>query len=129
MIRPRIDAAVDGAMQRIGDGLAEEIGRQATERVYAYPATAWAMSRRRYAIGGKENMNVLPGHYEVQVTNETVMQGGIPNEATMVEEGWANYRQPGPRPFMDEARDAYVDSGKGDRELAEALRAAGFEVL
>ena len=128
-IKPRIEAAVASAMPMLGEKLAAEIDRQAQERVYSYAATGWAMAKRRGTIGALANLRIAAGQSSVEIENQSVMQGGLANETAMVEEGWSNFRQPGPRPFMDEAMNEYVDSGKGDRDLAEHLRAAGFTVV
>ena len=44
----------------------------------------------------------------------------------IVEEGDPDWHQPFARPFMDEARNEYVDNGKADNDIAAALRAMGF---
>lgn len=128
-IKPRIDGAVDAAMPKLANGVVDVIGQKAQANVYIYPATGWAMSKRRGTIGKMENMEINAGGYQAEIVNHATMQGGMGHEVEMVEEGWSNFRQPGPRPFMDEALDEYVSSGRGDRELAEQLRAAGFEVV
>ena len=48
-------------------------------------------------------------------------------EVPIMESG-DGYSQPYPRPFMNEARDEYVDSGKAERDLIAALDSAGFTV-
>ena len=46
-------------------------------------------------------------------------------EVPIMESG-GGYNQPYPRPFMNEARDEYVDSGEAGRDLMDALESAGF---
>ena len=46
-------------------------------------------------------------------------------EVPIVESG-DGYNQPYPRPFMNEARDEYVDSGEAGHDLIAALESAGF---
>ena len=46
-------------------------------------------------------------------------------EVPIVESG-EGYNQPYPRPFMNEARDEYVDSGKAGHDLIAALESTGF---
>lgn len=46
-------------------------------------------------------------------------------EVPIMESGDGN-SQPYPRPFMNEARDEYVDSGKAERDLIAALESAGL---
>ena len=43
-------------------------------------------------------------------------------------ESSGGYNQPYPLPFMNEARDEYVDSGKAEHDLISALESAGFTV-
>ena len=49
-------------------------------------------------------------------------------ETSFVESGASNYRQPFPRPFMDEALEDY-SAGRAEIDLADALRSMGFTVI
>ena len=127
-VKPTIDRAVDNTLFDLAAGLKDRIKRNAQDKVYSYGATASAMAKRRYTIGAAGNISVHTGEYEVTLINESTMQGGDGHETEMVEEGWSNFRQPGPRPFMDEAMNDYIDSGEAETTLANGLRRYGFTV-
>lgn len=145
-----IDAALAGP---IGESAQDFLQQTIYAKVYSYPATAWAMMKRRYDNGGlgdKGNMIVsVSGDHELQVENFAGLQDYGPNFRgaslgigpspaighyaarldEIVETGNPSYRQPGPRPFYQEAEKEIVSSGVVDGELASALMAAGFEVI
>ena len=50
---------------------------------------------------------------------------GVP-EVVFVEEGYPEYNMPGPRPFMEKARNQYVDSGKPEQIIQNAINAMGL---
>ena len=130
VIKPQIDSAVNAALPRLAEELIKSLDDAAKEEVYSYEASPEAMEARRYTIASEDNMDITPGDYEVEIENEAVMQCGAPNEVRMVEEGWGGkYRQPGPRPFMQQGLDRFIDSGMGEDMLASALRGAGFTVI
>lgn len=127
VIKPRMEDAISNGMVRVADGLQDNIEKFAQDKVY----NAYGGSSRRGRIGGRENLEVSIDTREITVTNRTPMQGtnyGV-SETDFVEVGLSNYNQPFPRPFMEPARDDFVDSGKADAIMADALRAAGFEVV
>lgn len=129
-IKPQIDSAVNYALPRLAEELIKSLDDAATEEVYSYEASPEAMEVRRYSIASEDNMEIIPGNYEVEIENGAVMQSGEANEVKMVEEGWGGkYRQPGPRPFMQQGLDRFIDSGMGEDMLASALRGAGFTVV
>ena len=127
-IRPQIDRAVATALPDLAQGLKKKIKEKAQSEVYSYDATPSAMAKRRGTIGEPSGIAAHYGEYSVELVNERTMQGGMGHEVEMVEEGWENFRQPGPRPFMDEALNEYVDSGEAGQALVNALRAYGFVV-
>ena len=130
VIKPQIKSAVDNALPYMALDLSDSIEEAAMSEVYSYPATMQAMVARRYTIGAKENTYLTLGNYQIKMENKAVMHSGEANEVRMVEEGWGGkYRQPGPRPFMQLGLDNYIESGKGEDELAYQLRAAGFTVI
>ncbi len=130
VIKPRIDSAVNDTLPRLAEELIKSLDDAASDEVYSYEASSEAMEVRRYSIASEDNMDIIPGNYEVEIENEAVMQSGEPNEVRMVEEGWGGkYRQPGPRPFMQQGLDRFIDSGMGEDTLASALRGAGFTVI
>jgi hypothetical protein len=75
-------------------------------------------------------MAVNVNGYELHVRNITVQQGckAYQTETGFVEEGAPEFRQPFPRPFMDEALQEYA-YGEGPEDLANALRARGYTVV
>lgn len=108
------------------DGLEKEIKEQAKTRVYdAYDGKGY----RRGLIGDPVNLEAESDQTELRIRNVTVQQGspGRLSETDFVETGDKAFHQPFPRPFMDEALEAYVD-GQGKEDLASALRSHGFDV-
>lgn len=111
--------AIESAMPEVGKGLQEEIDIVSGK------------------ISGTSSRPLLFGHgsyYQwnsatsVTVMNVTPMQGtdyGVP-EVVFVEEGYPEYNMPGPRPFMEKARDQYVDSGKPEQIIQNAIDAMGL---
>lgn len=130
VIKPGIDSAVNDALPRLAEELVKSLGDAAMEEVYSYEASPEAMEARRYTIASEDNMMITPENYQVEIENAAVMQSGEANEVKMVEEGWGGkYRQPGPRPFMQQGLDRFIDSGMGEDMLASSLRGAGFTVV
>lgn len=115
----RVYPAIESAMPEVGAGLQSEIDDVSGE------------------ISGSSSRPMLFGHgnyyqwndaLSVTVMNVTPMQGtdyGTP-EVEFVEGGYPEYHMPGPRPFMEKARDQYVDSGKPDQIIQNALNAFGL---
>lgn len=82
----------------------------------------------RPKLFGDGTYSVICSASSVTVWNRTQMQGtdyGVP-EVDFVEGGYESYNMPGPRPFMEPARDEYVASGKPDAVIQSALTAAGL---
>lgn len=129
LIRPAIDAAVNSALPTMAASLKEEIKETAEANVYSYHASFEAMETRRGVIGSAANLKETIGDYQIEIENITEMQNGEGNEVQVVEEGWSSYRQPYPRPFMEEALNAYVDSGKAEEDIVTQLRSSGFDVV
>ena len=127
-IKPEIQFSVDRAFATMLDGLEDEIGKMAKENVYKYEPEPEYKAMRRYKIGSPENLDAWTEPFMLFVKNVTVLQmgPGYDDEVDVVEKALPGYNQPGERPFLDEALDEYVDSGRGDRELAAALESFGF---
>lgn len=109
------------------DGLEQEIQQKASSNVYgAYSGGGY----RRGQIGSPDNMQETVNGFELHIRNVTHQQGGpaYQTETGFVEEGAPEFRQPFPRPFMDDALIDYA-YGKGPEDLANALRAKGFTVV
>lgn len=136
-LRGRMDGAINEALGNgVAEGLKRAIAERAQENVYSYQPLF--ESRREQAGGTIDpgNMTVNVGHLEMTLDNQTGLQnlfgGNDPSPLVpIIEEGVAAYHmdKAGPRPFMDEARDEYVESGDAGREIAQALMSAGFEVI
>ncbi|MBR3240765.1 MAG: hypothetical protein IKF99_20300 [Oscillospiraceae bacterium] len=121
-VQSAVQEALGGPLK---DGLLQEVKKKAQENVYnAYPG-----GYRRGQIGSEQNMAVDVNGYELHVRNITVQQGGkaYQTETGFVEEGAPEFRQPFPRPFMDEALQDYA-YGEGPEDLANYLRSHGFIV-
>lgn len=129
-IRPRIDDTVENFLNTTAArSLLQLIQDKSFSVVYSYPASQRALMTRRYTIGDEDAMsvNVAGGELTIRDTMKLQHDDGS-YEADIVQEGYSNYKQPGPRPFMEEALREYIESGRADAELADALEAAGFEV-
>lgn len=136
-IRGRMDRAINEALENgVAEGLKKAIAQQAESAVYSYRP---GFESRREEAGGTTdpgNMTVSVGHLELTLDNRTGLQnlfgGNDPSPLVpIIEEGVEAYHmgKAGPRPFMDDARDNYVDDGDAGREIAQALMSAGFEVI
>lgn len=91
------------------------------------------MTRRRKDNSGLiDDVTMLTSVDGLTLTLENTAEpqhaSGIPL-TPIVEEGWGSWHQPVPRKFMDQACEKYVDNGGAERDLADALRDAGFEVI
>lgn len=130
-IRGLMDSAIGKALgDEVASGLRKKIQEEARTRVYeSYHPTR---SRRRMEDGGliaEGNLAASVSGLTLSMENTSEPQhAGGAALTPVVEEGWSNWHQPGPRPFMDEARDAYVDSGEAESAIAAALAAAGFTI-
>ena len=116
--------ALNGPLQ---DGLKQAIREKAKSNVYdAYSGGGY----RRGQIGAPQNLAGEVNGMELHIRNVTVQQGGpaFQTETGFVEEGAPEFRQPFPRPFMDEALTDYA-YGRAPEDLADALRSDGFTVV
>ncbi len=124
----RLEMAVSEALAGpVADGLKQAIKKSAKKNVYdAYSGGGY----RRGAIGAAENLEAETDGTTLTIRNVTQPQGGPASmtETSFVETGAAAYRQPFPRPFMEEGRDEYVQNQASD-DLADALRSRGFDVV
>lgn len=123
-VQSAVQEALGGPLK---DGLLQEVKKKAQANVYdAYSSGGY----RRGQLGSSQNMAVNVNGYELHVRNITVQQGGkaYQTETGFVEEGAPEFRQPFPRPFMDEALQEYA-YGEGPEDLANALRARGYTVV
>ena len=127
-IKQELSSAISDALHDMAREILPELKKQAESIVYTYQASERAMETRRGTIADEENFQIEFGENFVSLTNIAEMQGadyGTP-EIQFVEDGLGSYRQPYPRPFMEKARDEYIDSGKADQTLARAMQAHGF---
>ena len=112
-IKPRINQIIANTMYEWVDPLKETINKVSGRIKGDY-------SRPRLFGDGTYQETV--GYDYVEINNNTRMQGsdyGVP-EVVFVEEGFANYNMPGPRPFMEEAGQEFAD-GKGSELLQDNL--------
>ena len=130
-ISAKIDAACIAAVEGgLREGLLRKIKDKAEEVVYSWGASGWAMSSRRRLIGDVSNMEIEAGggggEFYLRITNVTSLQHPAPaDESDVVEGGWGNYRQPGPRVFMQPALDEFEGSGEADSILQQYLASYG----
>lgn len=111
--------AISNAMPQVGQELKEAIDEKASgiDGPYSRPA-----------LFGRGTYSVFNDALSATVWNRTQMQGtdyGIP-EVEFVEEGYPEYNMPGPRPFMEPARDEFVASGRPEAIIQEAINSAGL---
>lgn len=121
-------AAIEGGLR---EGLLKKIKDKAKDNVYSYGATGRAMSQRRGLIGDAGNMEIESGgggsEFYLRITNITSTQNpASADESDIVEGGWANYNQPGPREFMNPAIDEFIGSGEADSILRDYLAMYGI---
>ena len=122
----QIESAVTNGLYGImRDGLMEELGKKAREKVYTYNAAPYFMAKRRYEIADKDNFSFEVGGMTLRATNLTALQCGEAGEVDIVELG-AGWHQPGPRPFMELGLSDYVWA-RGSEDLVTVLQDAGFD--
>lgn len=132
-IRGLLDTAVENALRdSVADGLKEAIQKKAKGSVYSYPASPSAMYKRREENGGLiDDTTMLTTVEGLTLTLENTAEPQNANSIDLtpiVEDGDPAWHQPFARPFMDEARDEYVDNGNADSDIVKSLRAMGFTV-
>ena len=125
------EAVLDALQNEMKDALMRQIKQSAEDVVYSYGATAWAMSSRRGKIGSEGVLISEVGgggnRYYLQITNVSPTQHPAgADESDIVEHGFSNYRQPGPRPFMQKAEEKFVESGEAESILQSVLAAHGL---
>ena len=119
IILDRVYNAIESAMPQVGQELKEAIDEKASgiDGPYSRPA-----------LFGNGTYSIFHDALSVTVWNRTQMQGtdfGTP-EVEFVEEGYSEYNMPGPRPFMEPARDEFVESGRPDAIIQQAIDSAGL---
>lgn len=122
-VQSAVQEALSGPLK---DGLLQKVREKAQSNVY----DAYSGGYRRGQIGSPQNMAADVNGYELHVRNITIQQGGkaYQTETGFVEAGAPEFRQPFPRPFMDDALQDYA-YGQGPEDLANALRARGYTVV
>lgn len=131
-ITDRLDIALMDAVEHdLRDALIRKIEQSAEDIVYTYPASERATRTRRGTIGKKMNLEATAGggegHFWLAIKNTAFTQNPAPDdESDIVEEGYATYKQPGPRPFMQNALDDFLDSGEAERILRQVLDRHGL---
>ena len=125
------EATMEAVETTLRKGLLDEIQSKALFNVYSYGATEWAEAQRRYTIGDERVMEVVAGggggSFYLEITNRAFTQNPSgADESDIVEQGYANYRQPGARPFMQPALDEYIGSGRAEADLESVLASYGL---
>ena len=115
----KLDAAIDSALEHeVAEVVKDIILEQAVSAVYSYPATAPAMSSRRKSDGGLGDRGNLSAR--VEAGHVLIVEDVAPLQGTdygialsdVVEHGLGNYRQPGPRPFLNRSETEAVSPGR-----------------
>lgn len=132
-IRAKLEGAITSGLQdQVAEGLKERVKEKAYANVYSYTARPEFMKSRRYERGGLADPNNMIAHTEgltLTLDNVTELQNRAQTELEVpIVESGDGYNQPYPRPFMDEARNEYVDNGGAKDDLMDAIRSAGFTV-
>lgn len=123
---------------KLADGMLDAIANSARYRVYdEYMPDVYD---RRYSFEDKSLYGVTRKPLAVEI--EALQSGNseyndyFPGHIVdIVERGgpWQWHKKngdlPGPRPFMQEGLNDYVDGGFADADLAEGLRARGYTVI
>lgn len=125
------EAVLDALQNEMKTALMKQIEQAAQDVVYSYGASQEAMRTRRGTIGSESVLTSEVGgggnSYYLRITNiATTQHPASDDESDIVEKGYANYRQPGPRPFMQTAVDKFVDSGEAELILLSVLSAHGL---
>lgn len=116
-----LDAITNSAEYRVyGDQFhPKEYGRRYSfmnENLYGVKRKNMSIEIEALQSGNSDYENYFPGH----IVN--IVESGGPWQ-------WTNAKElPGPRPFMQEGLNDYVDGGFAEAALVEALRARGYIV-
>ena len=101
--KDKLNAAVADIMQTtVVKQAKEEISKQADAVVYSYGSSGM----RRYSLKEEENYHETYSRqgdvHQVVIEGSHTFQGAPWGGylSTVVEEGWSNWNQPGPRPYM-----------------------------
>lgn len=157
-MKNRIWNAIDKGLLDAGEDAKDVLQAVIYRNVYSYPASPYAMMKRRYDDGGlgdKQNMIASVSdvgksgrYHELQIENFAGLQDHGPNFRggftgigpefnissigarldEIVETGDAAWRQPFPRPFYQDAEKEIANGGVVTGNLVSALIDAGFTV-
>lgn len=123
----RLNDAIANIMQTtVSDEVRKEIKTQADAIVYSYGTDGY----RRYSLGDSENYHDT--YYQngdthtLEVEASHTFQGAKWGNylSTVVEQGWGNWHQPGPRPYMETTERNMQEKVGGI--VAAALESRGF---
>lgn len=123
----RLNDAISNIMQTtVSDEVRKEIKTQADAIVYSYGTDGY----RRYSLGDSENYHDT--YYQngdthtLEVEASHTFQGAKWGNylSTVVEQGWGNWHQPGPRPYMETTERNMQEKVGGI--VAAALESRGF---
>ena len=123
----RLNDAIANIMQTtVSDEVRKEIKTQADAIVYSYGTDGY----RRYSLGDSENYHDTcyqnGDTHTLEVEASHTFQGAKWGNylSTVVEQGWGNWHQPGPRPYMETTERNMQEKVGGI--VAAALESRGF---
>ena len=158
VMKNRIWNAIDKGLLDSGEDAKDVLQNVIYQNVYTYPASGWALMKRRKSEGGlgdKRNMIASVNdvgksgrYHELQVENFSGIQDYGPNFRgpgiafgpapaashysarldEIVETGDKAWRQPYPRPFYKDAETQLINGGIVSGNIVAALIDAGFTV-
>lgn len=137
----RFNAMIDSVLDNeVTEAMKEAIAESVLYNVYDYSADATFKRSRRWTNGGIADSRNIKGEAYGGVLTLTDIAGlqnlwgagkqGIwsADVATLVQNGSSAFNQPGSRPFLDEAVEDAINSGKIDAAIQDGLRRFGFDV-
>ena len=117
-----LDAITNSAQYRVYDAYSPDVyirrGSFLDKSLYGVKRDGLSIEVEALQSGNTAYENYYPGH----IVN--IIENGGPWQWTK-----KNGDLPGPRPFMQEGLNDYVDGGYADADLAEGLRARGYTVI
>ena len=126
VIKPRLEAAIDSALDYMAGHLVDTLIEKAQEKVYAaYTPPMYFLQKRRGALVTDGNYVIRHGSgYSVEVENVAVTQSGAAGEINWIESGYRQHKA-GARPYMEFGLNEYA-STEAETDLITALTLAGF---
>lgn len=126
-VKPRLDSAIDSALEFMAGELRNSLIESASERVYAAHTPPLYFLRKRRGELLKDSSYVTKsgsGAHSIEIENIAVTQCGAGGEVNWVESGYRQHNA-GARPFMEKGLSEYVQSS-AESDLMSALAMSGF---